>query len=114
MARSEKILLCLGGMLVAAVLFSLHMGRYPLDMGALCRALADAWAGNTLSPDQKQVLFLFFNLRLPRIVTALLVGASLAVSGSVYQAMFQNPLVSPGILGVQHGAAFGGAVGILA
>lgn len=114
MARSEKILLCLGVMLGAAVLLSLHMGRYPLDMGALCRAIADAWSGNTLSPDQKQVLFLFFNLRLPRIVTALLVGASLAVSGSVYQAMFQNPLVSPGILGVQHGAAFGGAVGILA
>lgn len=114
MARSEKILLWLGVMLVAAVLLSLHMGRYPLDMGALCRALADAWSGNTLSPDQKQMLFLFFNLRLPRIVMALLVGASLAVSGSVYQAMFQNPLVSPGILGVQHGAAFGGAVGILA
>ena len=114
MARSEKILLWLGVMLVAAVLLSLHMGRYPLDMGALCRSLADAWSGNTLSPDQRQMLFLFFSLRLPRIVTALLVGASLAVSGSVYQAMFQNPLVSPGILGVQHGAAFGGAVGILA
>ena len=113
MARSEKILLWLGVMLVAAVLLSLHMGRYPLHMGALCRALADAWSGNTLSPDQKQMMFLFFNLRLPRIATALLVGASLAVSGSVYQAMFQNPLVSPGILGVQHGAAFGGAVGIL-
>ena len=114
MARSEKILLWLGVLLVAAVLLSLHMGRYPLDMGALCRALADVWSGNALSPDQKQMMFLFFNLRLPRIVTALLVGASLAVSGSVYQAMFQNPLVSPGILGVQHGAAFGGAVGILA
>lgn len=113
MARSEKILLWLGVMLIAAVLLSLHMGRYPLHMGALCRALADAWSGNTLSPDQKQMMFLFFNLRLPRIVTALLVGACLAVSGSVYQAMFQNPLVSPGILGVQHGAAFGGAVGIL-
>ena len=113
MARSEKILLWLGVMLIAAVLLSLHMGRYPLHMGALCRALADAWSGNMLSPDQKQMMFLFFNLRLPRIVTALLVGACLAVSGSVYQAMFQNPLVSPGILGVQHGAAFGGAVGIL-
>ena len=114
MARSKKIVFYQIVMLLIAVIFSLHMGRYPLDMGALCRALADAWSGNTLSPDQKQVLFLFFNLRLPRIVTALLVGASLAVSGSVYQAMFQNPLVSPGILGVQHGAAFGGAVGILA
>ena len=52
-----------------------------------------SWSGNTLNPDQKQVLFLFFNLRLPRIVTALLVGASLAVSGSVYQAMGIQGLV---------------------
>lgn len=101
-------------MLLAAVLLSLHMGRYPLNMAELCRAIAGIWAGDPLSPEQRQMLFLFFELRLPRIATALLVGASLAVSGSVYQAMFQNPLVSPGILGVQHGAAFGGAVGILA
>ena len=114
MARSEKILLSLGIMLLAAVLLSLHMGRYPLNMAELCRAIAGIWAGDPLSPEQRQMLFLFFELRLPRIATALLVGASLAVSGSVYQAMFQNPLVSPGILGVQHGAAFGGAVGILA
>ena len=114
MARSEKILFCLVGMLLAAVLLSLHMGRYPLDMSELFHTIALDRAGGPLSPDQKQVLFLFFELRLPRIVTALLVGASLSASGSVYQAIFQNPLVSPGILGVQHGAAFGGAVGILA
>ena len=64
MARSEKILLWLGVMLVAAVLLSLHMGRYPLDMGALCRALTDAWSGNTLNPDQKQVLFLYVRTKL--------------------------------------------------
>lgn len=114
MARSKKILICQVVLLLVAVLFSLHLGRYPLNMDALYRAIAATWAGAPLSPDQKQVLFLFFDLRLPRIATALLVGASLSASGSVYQAMFQNPLVSPGILGVQHGAAFGGAVGILA
>jgi len=75
----------------------------------LLAALADRLAGRP--PDQ--ISFLLFHLRLPRMGAAVLVGAALSVSGTVYQNMFQNPLVSPGILGVQHGAAFGAAVGIV-
>lgn len=52
-------------------------------------------------------------LRLPRIVAAILVGASLAISGASYQSVFQNPLVSPDILGVSSGACVGAALAIL-
>ncbi len=52
-------------------------------------------------------------IRLPRIVAAVLIGASLSVSGAVFQGIFVNPLVSPGILGVLSGASFGAAVGML-
>lgn len=52
-------------------------------------------------------------LRLPRIVGAVLVGAALSVSGAAYQVMFRNPMVSPTILGVSAGAAFGAAIAIL-
>ena len=113
MAHFNRHLLILALLLLAATALSLPMGRYPLPFGELLRALGDALAGHALSQGQEQYLFLFFDLRLPRICSALLVGACLAASGTVYQAMFQNPLVSPGILGVQHGAAFGGAVGIV-
>ena len=51
-------------------------------------------------------------IRLPRIIACVLIGASLAISGATYQAMFVNPLVSPSILGVLSGAGFGAAVGM--
>ncbi len=56
---------------------------------------------------------MFFNVRLPRILLALMVGCCLSVAGAAYQGTFQNPLVSPDILGASQGAAFGAAVGIL-
>lgn len=53
------------------------------------------------------------NLRLPRIITAVLIGGSLSVAGASFQGLFRNPLVSPDILGVAAGAGFGAALGIL-
>jgi len=54
-----------------------------------------------------------FNLRLPRVLASILVGACLAVSGAVYQSLFNNPLVSPDFLGVSSGACVGASIGIL-
>jgi len=56
---------------------------------------------------------IIFSIRLPRVLLAMLIGAALATSGAVFQAMFVNPLVSPGILGVLSGASFGAALGML-
>lgn len=53
------------------------------------------------------------NVRFPRILAAGMIGAALAVSGSVYQGMFQNPMVSPDVLGTSASAGFGAALGIL-
>jgi iron complex transport system permease protein len=53
------------------------------------------------------------NIRLPRIVAAILVGAILGVSGAVMQCVLRNPLASPSTLGVSQGAAFGAALGII-
>jgi iron complex transport system permease protein len=52
-------------------------------------------------------------LRLPRVLTAMLLGMTLAGAGTVMQMIFRNPLVEPGFLGVTQGAAFGAALGIL-
>ena len=53
------------------------------------------------------------NIRLPRVIAAVLVGSSLSVSGATYQGIFRNPLVSPDLLGVSAGACTGAALGIL-
>jgi iron complex transport system permease protein len=53
------------------------------------------------------------NVRLPRIIAAVLIGSALAIAGASYQGVFQNPLVSPDILGVSAGATVGAATAIL-
>lgn len=83
----------------AAFAVSLAVGRYPIEWGQLA-------AGGM---DQR----VFLTLRLPRTCMALLAGFSLGVAGSVYQAVFQNPLASPDIIGVSSGASVGAAAAIL-
>jgi len=61
----------------------------------------------------RQILNVLFRVRLPRIIAAMLIGPSLALSGAVYQSLFQNPLVSQDILGVSSGATVGAAIGII-
>ena len=53
------------------------------------------------------------DVRLPRLLAGLLIGAGLSISGASFQGLFRNPLVSPHILGVSAGAGFGAALGIL-
>jgi len=54
-----------------------------------------------------------WNIRIPRILTATLVGAALAVSGAVMQGLFRNPLADPGLVGVSAGAGFGAVAAIV-
>ncbi|WP_250635792.1 iron chelate uptake ABC transporter family permease subunit [Campylobacter fetus] len=56
---------------------------------------------------------ILFEIRLPRLIAAFFIGASLSVAGAAFQAIFQNPLVGPNILGVTSGAGFGAVVFIL-
>ena len=101
-------------LLLAAVL-SMTLGKYPLslhDIGSF--ALFKVFGFNTLDPGQRGLIGnLLLDIRLPRIIAAILIGASLSVSGSSFQAMFVNPLVSPGLLGVLAGASFGSAFGMV-
>ncbi|QAR33515.1 iron ABC transporter permease [Geovibrio thiophilus] len=99
--------------LIAIILVSLTLGRYPMTLAEIYHSAADSIAGRELTYKQSEIIFLITEIRLPRIIAAVLVGSALAVSGAAYQAMFVNPLVSPGILGVLAGASFGAAVGIV-
>lgn len=123
-ARADFIIAGLAVFMVAMAAISLMLGRYPIDpiqsVGMMVNHVAQAVAGlfggsvTLMDPtwtDQQETLF--FNVRLPRILLALMVGCCLSVAGAAYQGTFQNPLVSPDILGASQGAAFGAAVAIL-
>jgi iron complex transport system permease protein len=95
--------------LLAALAFA--AGRFPLAPGELAALAANKLfgAGYPLAPNVETVVL---QVRGPRILAALLVGAALAAAGTAYQGMFRNPLVSPDILGVSAGAALGAVLGI--
>jgi iron complex transport system permease protein len=95
----------LGLLMLAATL----VGAYPLALGDVIAAAARRLAGTA---SQGQVDTVLFDIRLPRMVAAVAVGAAIAAAGAAYQTLFRNPLVSPDILGVSTGAGLGAVLGI--
>lgn len=101
-------------LVAAATVAALSFGRYPLPPWETIRFLLAAAGLASMEPERYALLHnLIVEIRLPRVLAAILVGASLSVSGAAYQALFRNPLVSPGLLGVLAGASAGAALGIL-
>ncbi|HEV7889616.1 MAG TPA: iron ABC transporter permease [Pyrinomonadaceae bacterium] len=86
---------------------SIRYGAIDFSIPAIGRALASLLPGHP-APTLDQRIFL--ELRLPRAVLCLLVGASLGVGGALMQALFRNPIVEPGLVGTSSGAAFGSAL----
>lgn len=91
---------------IFALIISFAIGRYSISPISLLKALF----GFTITAQEKTIIF---NLRLPRIIIAAFLGAGLSLSGLVYQGIFQNPMVSPDLLGSTSGAGFGAALAIL-
>ncbi len=104
--RSSRLLLLLGAFLLLTALISLLVGRYSISAAELL-ALASGGDGADVGA---QVLL---EVRLTRIGAAILTGAALSMSGTAYQGMLRNPLVSPDILGAAAGASCGAALAIL-
>lgn len=94
-------------LLVVTTVFSFSVGRYPITVSDLLRYI---FTGNFVDANLPTILL---DIRMPRIIAAILAGGALSVSGAAYQGLFRNPMVSPDILGVSSGAGFGAALAIL-
>lgn len=87
----------LAGLLILTLLLMLGAA----NMGALNLSFRQLW----LAPLTDPLWHIWLNIRLPRVLLALLVGAALAASGALMQGLFRNPLADPGLLGISSGAA---------
>lgn len=102
-----------GTLLVAGVILSAGSGQLPIGpaevVGSLLRAVGvpNGWAPTVALVEQT-----LWQIRFPRVVMSVLVGALLAVAGAIMQAIFANPLAEPGVVGVSSGAAVGAALAI--
>jgi len=86
--------------LILASFIALSLGSYEMSLQDVLEGLLNGDA-------------VLWSIRIPRILTALIVGASLAISGAVLQCILKNPLASPFTLGISHGAAFGASIAIV-
>jgi len=101
-------------LLAVAVAAGIVLGNVPVPLADSISILARrlfAWpVAETWSPAMETIVL---ELRLPRVITALIVGTGLAVAGTTFQGLLRNPLADPYVLGTASGAALGAAIGVL-
>jgi iron complex transport system permease protein len=113
--KQVSVALILLVILFVAALGSLLLGRYPVGFHDMVNFSVWLFKEGPSAREQEMRLLenIFLQIRLPRIIGAVLVGSALSVSGAAFQSMFINPLVSPGLLGVLAGASFGAALSMV-
>ena len=104
--QGGRILALLAILLLLAVLGSSVIGSYSLS-------LHDWWSVLKAPSESGTPGIVLLQIRLPRLLACILVGSGLSLAGASYQGLFNNPMVSPDILGASAGAGFGAAIGIL-
>lgn len=97
--RGAVVCILLGLAIVGVSLWSVSVGDFPVPFGDVVRFLRGEGGGNAD--------FVIGTLRLPRVITGVLVGASLGISGAIFQSLARNPLASPDVIGFTPGAALG-------
>ncbi len=111
--RSRKILfiLLLALALVVTAVISIAIGASSVNLKTVIQVFGDVFVHNESITDMQRDIV--FSIRVPRIITAILVGMALSNAGLLMQGIFQNPLVSPYTLGVSNGASFGASLAII-
>ena len=105
--RHHAVVLSVSALLLLVLMLAVSMvGIVGFSPAEALRYLWQGFTGNDTN-------VIYWNLRLPRIILCVLIGAVLSVSGATYQAVFRNPLTDPYVLGISSGASLGAAVAIL-
>ena len=109
-ARLKPILIALSP--VVCFLFSMSIGHYEISAYEVLDMLFSKLVASEMRYGE-MMQTVVFEVRLPRVILAMMVGCSLSVSGAVYQCVFKNPMASPNILGTSSGAGLGTALAII-
>lgn len=111
--RPRPLLLALGALLLLAFWLSLALGPVSLPLGDTLLAALRLLGLSVGGAELQQAELILGQIRLPRSLLGLCVGAVLALSGVAMQGLFRNPLADPGLVGVAGGAALGAAIAIV-
>jgi iron complex transport system permease protein len=103
--RKSLVILCLIVILITITLISISIGSSGLTIAEVVQAI--------LGKGNKQISTIVWNVRIPRILTGIVVGIALSISGCIMQNVLRNPLASSSTIGVTQGASFGAAFAIV-
>lgn len=104
--QSKPWLMTMLVLMVITFIFSMKLGAVSISWDEIQSALSKWMGGDDMNLQER----IFFQIRLPRALAGVLVGASLAIAGVLMQALFRNPIVEPGLIGTSSGAAFGASL----
>lgn len=110
MSKNNKILIMFL-VLITVFTVSFGIGKYSINPITVVKVLLSQFIPLEKIRDDN-VYTVIYQIRMPRILAALLIGSALSVAGCVYQGLFKNNMVSPEVLGASNGAGFGAALGI--
>ena len=105
--RTGIVLAALAAAMAVTALVSIRYGALDFSWGEMASSTAALLSGRSGATLDERI---FSELRVPRALLCLLVGAALGVGGTLMQALFRNPIVEPGLVGTSSGAAFGAAL----
>lgn len=110
--KNSSVLVLSAVVLVVCFFLSLALGNYSVGIPDIIKMLFSGVSGveKTWSDTAQAVIM---NIRLPRVIAAVLIGSGLSVAGAAFQGVFKNPLASPDILGASEGAGFGASLAML-
>ena len=99
-------------LLVVTIIFSVLVGTVDIHARDVIKIITNKIFGNKFRIDEN-MQFIVLNLRMPRIILAILVGSSLALTGCGLQSLFKNPMADPYITGTSSGALFGASLALV-
>lgn len=105
--RGPYVLVILAVLVVLATIISAAIGAYPIPPSEVVGSIFDKVGLSVFSSPDAIGQAVLWEIRFPRIILGILVGAALGVAGAMMQGVFRNPLAEPGIVGVSSGAAVG-------
>lgn len=111
--KRRKVFIILGILIIYFIFLSLGLGRYKICPSTILYLIKAKMLGISVQENLLMANTAFWIIRVPRTIMAAAVGAVLGVSGTVFQGVFRNPLVSTDVLGVSTAASFGAGIAII-
>ncbi len=115
MKKNKLSLIILGVFIVSIIFLSLSLGAVKVNVKDIINIIYAKTLGTetTYSNLDSSIVYIIWNIRLPRIIVSLFIGGMLSIAGVTYQGILKNPMADPFVLGISSGAALGATIGII-